>query len=168
MFGRSVSTAESDFYGTVLSQGQRDVKVNQTDISVRLQHDICGLDVTVQDAVRRPPVQIFQRLQQLAGPSHYLRLGKPAFPLQQPVHALALNIVHDGIDNPVLLYKVIHLRNISLAQPLQHVHFPAQRFLPRRQAPLVRFQDDILIQADMPSQIDHTAASRAYLCLQLI
>ena len=69
------------------------------------------------------------------------------------------NIVHNGIDGSVLLYKIVHLRDIGVAQALQHVHLPPQRICSCLQGSLVRFEHYLLPQAQMVRQIDISAAS---------
>ena len=60
-------------------------------------------------------MEIAQGLQQLAGPSDDLGLGGKLLPSQELVQALSLDKVHDSIDDAVLLYEIVHLRNVGVA-----------------------------------------------------
>ena len=139
MFGRSVSPAVTRANGTLLAQSQSDIKVNQTNIILRRHHNICRFDVAVQDAIGRTAVKITKRLQKLAGPVNDLRLRKTLSPLQRFVQTLSLNVIHHGVDSAAFRDKIVHLRDISMTEDFQGVHFPAQHFRLCGQSPFVRF-----------------------------
>ncbi len=84
------------------------------------------------------------------------------------VEALSVDKIHNGINHPVLLDKVIHLRNIGMAQPFQHIHFPAQNLRLCIQIPFICFQYNLLVQPCMAPQIYDSASSGAYLFLYFI
>ena len=138
MFRRGISTAESDPHSPFLTEGQRDVKVNEPDIVLRGEHNIGRLDVPVEDSMGRPAVKIAQGLQQLAGPLHHLGLGKSLPTSQGFVQTLPLHIVHYRINHAVFFYKIINLRDICMGQIFHGVYFPAQHLWPGRQRTPVR------------------------------
>ena len=74
----------------------------------------------------RLAMEVTERLQKLYGPMDHMGLAGNGSPLQDPVHALSLDVIHDRINNAVLLDKIVHLGNIRVAQALQHVHFPPE------------------------------------------
>ena len=63
-------------------------------------------------------MQIYQRFQQLAGPADQFRLSGQLPSGNQLVQTLPLDVVHDGVNNAVLLNKIIDLRDISVAESL--------------------------------------------------
>lgn len=109
--------------------------------------------------MRRLAVKVTKRLQKLTRPLDQLRLGRHLPSFQNLVQAFPLNIIHDRINNAVLLHKIIDLWDISVVQLFQHIHFTPQNLRLCIQRPLVRLKHHQLIQTQMPPQIDTPSAS---------
>ena len=161
IFRRRVAGAATHNAG--FAQCQRNVEVNQTDTVVRQTHQVGGLDVAVNISPGRIPmggtVQVGQRIQQLNGPFHHLRLGEPLAPVQCPVQAFPLDIIHDGIDGIVLDKKVIYPGNARMVQILEDVHLTAEHLRLAGQLPFVGLDHHLLVQTQMIGQIHCTAAA---------
>lgn len=115
MFRGSISLAEPHFYCPVFPQGEGNVIVNQTDISIRAQHNIGGFNISVKNAVGRLAVKIVQRLQELTGPPNNLGLRSNLPLFQQFIQTFTVNKIHNGVHRIIFLYKIIDLRNIGMA-----------------------------------------------------
>ena len=168
MLRRCIPAASSHLHRPILPESQRDVVVDQANVAIGAQHDIGRFYISVENSIGRPAVQIIQCLQELACPANDIWLGQRFFSRKKLIQALSLDIVHDGIDNAILLHKVIDLRDICMAQPLQHIHFPPKSFRFGRQRALIRFQYHRLFQPQVPSKIDHSPAARTNFAFDLI
>jgi hypothetical protein len=165
---RRVPEAPADRYRTFLPEHQRDVVVDQHDVVLRGQHDVGRLYVGVEYAVRRLLVKVRDRLEELLRPRDDASLLEALAALEGLVQAIALDIVHDRIDHVVLDDIVVDLRDVSVAEVLQRVDLAAKRVLLRCQRALVALEDDMLIQAQVPREVDDPAAARPDFLLDLV
>ena len=71
-------------------------------------------------------MKVAQSLQYFTGPFHYVTLTEFVSTLERLVKTFPLNVLHDCIDNAIFLNKVIDLREVSMMQAFQRIHFLAE------------------------------------------
>ena len=159
LLGRRVAHADAGRLAGVLVEGQGDVEVDQADVSVRLQHDVLGLDVAV-DHRRLLRVQIGQRLRQLDRPLQHLLLVEGAVLLSGLLQVHPGDEIHDRVDIRLIAHKVIDPGQIGLPQILEDVHFRPVVQLPF-DVILDALDRHIRLDAQMVSLIDLASAAGA-------
>lgn len=121
LFRRSKLAAEPDQFFIALTVN-RNIKVDQTDISIFLYHNVCRFDVTVQDW-RFSRMKIIQNFQKLLHPEQKLFFRKMHLPVTVVLQIMPRNIIHDRINPAIYLDKIINLRQIPMMQIFQDINF---------------------------------------------
>ena len=97
-------------------------KVNDYDVAIRLQHDIGGLHIAVNNR-RILSVQIAEYVTQLLRPLNYnVRILRSAV-LQHTQQILSLYIVHDYDIAVIVLHNVDDADNVGMIELFQHFNF---------------------------------------------
>ena len=103
-------------------------EVDEGHVAIRLEHDISGLHVPVNDG-RLPGVEVPQHIAQLLGPLNDVLLRLGAVLLQCLVQGIALHVVHDDDERILRIDHVDDTRQIRVAQLLEDIRLRHQTLL---------------------------------------
>ena len=103
-------------------QIEGNIKINQTDIAFRRQHDIRRFDIAVYDR-RFLIMQIIQGTAYLHAPADKLFLCEMLPLIQQLGKRFAGDVAHYRIHIPVHFKEIQNLREIGMMKIFQNIHF---------------------------------------------
>ena len=158
LFRRRIPRTHADRLLSSARSAHGDIEINETDASLRSQHDIRRLDVAVNDR-RFSRMEIDQRIRKLFRPGKDHLFRYRAVPLQRFKEILSRDVLHDCVDAVLILQEIIHLRKKAVAEGFQEIYLrPDIHKAPDIVADLL--DDNICLQSAVIGEIDHSASPR--------
>ena len=99
-----------------------DAKVYELDETVRLEHDVRGLHVAIDDR-RRAAMQVAQGIAELQRPIHHGILCLGTGRCDDVFERAPLDIVHDDVERSLVVDDIDDARNRGMIEALDHVRF---------------------------------------------